>query len=102
MATIRQAASHEPEALDAQWYLSLHAPDGASCCSMNKDCEPVADYRASADPGGYEAKWHGEWIKVPATAVLKRADNPTGRAVVCVLYLDGNPVARCFVTPAEG
>jgi len=63
-----------------------------------KRCE----YRPSSVPGGYEALWHGEWARIDPSAVLNRADNPTGRPVLCVRYFNGHPIARCFIRPAEG
>lgn len=35
------------------------------------------------DGGHYEALIDGEWREVPPHTILKRADNPTGQAVVC-------------------
>ncbi len=79
----------------APWYQSLHQPGTEiSCCSL-ADCRPT-DYRSG--PNGYEAYIEGSWVAVPPDKVLRRVDNPTGRAVVC--YLPGKGIL-CFVTPDE-
>ncbi|HUZ75824.1 MAG TPA: hypothetical protein VMU87_22785 [Stellaceae bacterium] len=79
----------------APWYQSLRQPGTqVSCCSL-ADCRPT-DYRTGAN--GYEAYIEGSWVAVPPDKVLRRVDNPTGRAVVC--YLPGWGIL-CFVTPDE-
>ncbi len=79
----------------APWYHSLRQPgSGISCCSM-ADCRPV-DYRTVNDH--YEAFIEGEWRPVPPEKVLTRADNPTGRAVVCWTKMSG---IMCFVRGPE-
>ena len=94
---------HDPGELDAEWFNSLRSPNGLSCCSNHHDCETVSDYRLGAAPGSYRARWHGQWIEVPASVVLTRADNPTGMPVLCVATNGpGVIIARCFVRPAEG
>ena len=79
----------------APWYESLRQPGTeVSCCSL-ADCRPT-EYRTSGT--GYEAYIEGSWVAVPPDKVLRRVDNPTGRAVVC--YLPGKGIL-CFVTPDE-
>jgi hypothetical protein len=97
-----QAAAHDPSEPNAAWYKSLRSNRGEACCTAHRDCETVSKYRQSLVPGGYEALWHGEWARVDPSAVLNRADNPTGLPVLCVHYLDGHPIARCFIRPTEG
>jgi hypothetical protein len=79
----------------APWFNSLRQPgSGISCCSI-ADCRPV-DYRTVDNH--YEAFIEGEWRAVPPDKVLTRADNPTGRAVVCWTKLSG---IMCFVRGPE-
>jgi hypothetical protein len=79
----------------APWFNSLRQPGTeVSCCSI-ADCRPT-EYRTGRD--GYEALIEGSWVAVPPDKVLRRVDNPTGRAVVC--YLPGKGIL-CFVTPDE-
>ena len=96
------AAAHDPSEPNAAWYKSLTSNRGEACCTAHRDCETVSQYRQSLVPGGYEALWHGEWARIDPSAVLHRADNPTGLPVLCVHYLDGHPIARCFIRPSEG
>jgi hypothetical protein len=91
------SAAPPPDADPAQapWFNSLHQPgSGISCCSI-ADCRPV-DYRTVGDH--YEAYIEGEWRPVPPDKVITRADNPTGRAVVCWTKLSG---IMCFVRGPE-
>jgi hypothetical protein len=78
----------------APWFRSLQGNDGVSCCS-------IADCRATDDrvkDGHYEALIAGAWIPVPDDKVLRRTDNPTGRAVVCWLPNRG---VMCFIAGSE-
>jgi hypothetical protein len=75
----------------APWYRSLQQPQsGVSCCSV-ADCRAV-DYRIVDKH--YEVFIQGDWLAVPPDKVLTRADNPTGRAVVCWTRSTG---IMCFV-----
>lgn len=86
------AYAHDGDQPLAQWYRSLQAPTGESCCNM-KDCQPV-DARINGDH--WEAKVQGTWQQIPDNIILKR-DNLEGRAVLCIY---GGSM-RCFVPPAE-
>lgn len=79
----------------APWYRGLMQPGThISCCSL-ADCRPV-DYRYAG--GDIEARADGKWIDVPASVVLKRTENPTGRGVLCgVEGTDGIWTVFCFV-----
>jgi hypothetical protein len=73
------------------WFEDLRQPGtGHSCCSI-ADCRPV-DYRIIEDH--YEAFVDDQWVAVPSDKVLRRLDNPTGRAVVCWTPYLG---VMCFV-----
>ncbi len=94
-APSRAAPPADADPTLAPWFNSLRQPgSGISCCSI-ADCGPV-DYRTVADH--YEAFIEGEWRVVPPDKVLKRADNPTGRAVVCWTKPTG---IMCFIRGPE-
>lgn len=96
------AYGHDPGEPFAEWFQSLRSPKtGSSCCSAQRDCKQVDDYRAGKEPGSYEVKYEGAWVSVPADVVLQRIDNPTARPVLCIGYIDGQPYARCFVRSSE-
>jgi hypothetical protein len=79
----------------APWFQSLMQPGtGISCCS-EADCRRT-EFRINGDH--YEALIDGTWHKVPNSSVLKRADNPTGSAVVCYTPALG---IMCFVRGPE-
>jgi hypothetical protein len=64
----------------APWFEDLRQPGtGHSCCSI-ADCRTV-DARVVQDH--YEAFIDDRWMVVPPDKILRRYDNPTGRAVVC-------------------
>jgi hypothetical protein len=101
------AAAHPPWAEFADWFRTLKEPgtdammDGSiSCCTPSRDCH-MTDYETDAE-GRYWIIAEGERIQVPSEKMLQRTDNPTGRAVACLRYLDGHPIVRCFVRPPEG
>jgi hypothetical protein len=98
MLTANSAAARPPPDADpmlAPWFEDLRQPDtGQSCCSI-ADCRP-ADYRIVEDH--YEAFVDDQWMAVPSDKVLRRLDNPTGRAVVCWTRTLG---IMCFVTGPE-
>jgi hypothetical protein len=79
----------------APWFQSLKQPGtGMSCCSM-ADCRP-ADFRIQG--GQYQAMIGGAWRPVPPEVVLRREDNPTGRAIVCYTPYFG---IMCFIKGPE-
>lgn len=97
------AAAHDGADPLSAWYRSLVDPEtGISCCSMQRDCQPVDDYHASTTPGGYVVQIEGRSVEVPPNKVLQRTDNPTGHAVLCIMRVDGVPVPRCLVRAVEG
>ena len=66
------------------WFKSLMRNDGKGSCCGTADCR-VVDYRTG--PQGYEAFLDGQWSVVPPEIILRRHDNPTGGAVLCVDHL---------------
>jgi hypothetical protein len=94
-APLHAAPPPDADPAMAPWFNSLRQPgSGISCCSI-ADCRPV-DYRTVDNH--YEAFIEGEWRAVPPEKVITRADNPTGRAVVCWTKLSG---IMCFVRGPE-
>jgi len=94
-APSRAAPPADADPALAPWFNSLRQPgSGISCCSI-ADCRP-AEYRVVDNH--YEAFIEGEWRAVPPDKVLTRADNPTGRAIVCWTKLSG---IMCFVRGPE-
>jgi len=78
------------------WFESLKQPGtGVSCCSIS-DCRPV-QYRLA--PDGYEALVGSMWVHVPDDRVLRRQQNPLGRAVLCRSPASGT--IFCFVPGPE-
>ena len=93
LARARPPANGDPAL--APWFRSLTQPGtGMSCCSI-ADCRET-DFRIIGDH--YEALIQGQWREIPADKVLARADNPTGRAVVCWSPALG---IMCFVRGPE-
>ena len=98
------AQARPPEDADpalAPWFQGLRAGNGSSCCSQ-ADCRAV-EYRVVKDH--YEALIGRQfdldpprWVEVPPSHVLKKTDNPVGRAVACWLPSIG---ILCFVLPAQ-
>jgi hypothetical protein len=99
------AQARPPENADpalAPWFQSLRTDKGVSCCSL-ADCRPV-EYRTTGDH--YEALIKPpefdvdspEWVPVPQSHILKRTQNPVGRAVACWEPFSG---ILCFVLPAQ-
>lgn len=98
-ADARPPANADPAL--APWFEGLHASNGGSCCSQ-ADCRAV-DYRIVGNH--YEALIGEQfdvrpprWVSVPPSHILKKTDNPVGRAVACWLPYTG---ILCFVLPAQ-
>jgi hypothetical protein len=79
----------------APWFKSLRTEDGGSCYS-EADCRPV-EYRVIEDH--YEALIGQQfgvdpprWLAVPRERILKKTDNPLGRAVACWPSPAGCPI----------
>ncbi len=99
-----QVQARPPENADpalAPWFESLQAEDGGRCCSM-ADCRPV-EYRIDGED--YEALIGNQfevepprWTVVPAARILKKTENPVGRAIACWTPYTG---ILCFVLPSQ-
>ncbi|MBV8913052.1 MAG: hypothetical protein JOZ05_08455, partial [Acetobacteraceae bacterium] len=97
LAPLGASAAPPPDADPgfAPWFRGLRVPGtGTSCCSI-ADCRP-AESRIVGDH--YEVFIDGKWLRVPPELILERADNPTGRAVVCWTPTAG---ILCFVRGPE-
>jgi hypothetical protein len=87
------------------WFQGLTDPVGGGSCCSQADCRPV-EYRTAGDH--FEVligKQYGEdvephWEPVEPERVLRKTDNPTGRAIACWLPYT-TPKVLCFVRPAE-
>ena len=75
----------------SRWYESLMRNDGKGSCCGTSDCRAV-DYRTG--PHG-EVFVDGEWTAVPGDIILRRHDNPTGGAVLCIEHLFRT--MHCFI-----
>jgi hypothetical protein len=71
--------------------------DGGGSCCDTADCR-VVSYRIG--PKGYEAFVDGQWTTIPDNIVLRRHDNPTGGAVLCINH--SLRTMRCFVPGPQG
>jgi hypothetical protein len=88
------------------WFKSLRGPSGIHCCDV-ADGHPT-DWEIR--PSGYyipnPIDPAGEWIPVPAAAVVHNAGNPVGQAIVwwTMVEIDEDQSGifiRCFV-PGNG
>jgi hypothetical protein len=79
----------------APWFRSLEAPNGTGCCAA-ADCRRTFSRLTAV---GYETMIEDEWVAVPWERVLRRADNPTGEAIVC--YVPHTQLILCFVRPPD-
>jgi hypothetical protein len=83
-----------------QWFDSLASRRGP-CCSV-ADGQSVEDVDWDTKNGQYRVRLDGQWIEVPADALVT-APNKFGPAVVW-LYKDyeGKTQIRCFIPGAAG
>lgn len=87
-----------------QWFRQQRKPDTyALCCSepdVGSDAEIVEEDIRNGEYWVRSPTTRGEWIKVPAHAVLTEP-NKFGRPVVWWRWQDGHPVAFCY-SPGGG
>lgn len=81
------------------WFSGLHNGNGMPCCD-GSDAVSLEDpdWDASAE-GHYRVKLEGQWVDVPADAVVT-VPNRYGPALVWPWYLNGKPAVRCFMPGA--
>ena len=105
-STARAAPPEHADPAMAGWFQSLQRPDGLGGCCSQSDCRAVEyrqildHYEALVTPEAFPATAKEPmWVGIPAKVVLKKTDNPTGRAILCWTPGTG---PLCFVTPPEG
>jgi len=106
-------AGVDPDSPTAKWFRGLTDNNGNGCCGEG-DCRTV-EFRIRGN--NYEAliadPWPDgqdkSWQVVPEDKIVKKTDNPMGRAVACIGPWDwknnnlagqpGHPYWYCFVLP---
>ena len=78
------------------WFKSAIAPNGVPCCDISDGHRTEYDFRA----GAYWVPIEGQWLQVPAHAIIRDHGNPVGEAVVWYVRHRGSIVISCFV-PAD-
>jgi hypothetical protein len=81
-----------PEEIRA-WFKSVKSPQGIPCCDISDGHRTDYDMRDNH----YWVPIDGNWVEVPAEAVLKDLGNPVGDAVVWYTLFHGKAYIRCFV-----
>lgn len=89
-----RAHDHNHQELDG-WFKSLHSRGGAWCCNG----EDAEEAEWDTGTGKYRVFVEGQWIDVPADAVVE-GPNKVGGARVWLYYTNGRPNVRCFL-PGE-
>jgi hypothetical protein len=78
------------------WFKSVIAPNGVPCCDESDGYRTEYDVRG----GAYWVPIEGQWMQVPAHAVIRDRGNPVGEAVVWYVHHRGSIIISCFV-PAD-
>jgi hypothetical protein len=78
------------------WFKGVTAPNGVPCCDISDGHRTEYDFRA----GAYWVPIEGQWMEVPAHAIIRDRGNPVGEAVVWYVHHRGGIVISCFV-PAD-
>jgi hypothetical protein len=78
------------------WFKGVVAPNGVPCCDMADGHRTEYDFRE----GAYWVPIEGQWMAVPAHAVIRDRGNPVGEAVVWYVHHRGSIIISCFV-PAD-
>jgi hypothetical protein len=101
MAWAAPPAGADPNSPKAALYRALKDPAGFSCCSI-ADCRPAS---AWIEGGHWKARLNSDpqqIIDIPDDKVLHDQQSPEGlEAVLCLGYLSGEPIVRCFVPPGQ-
>jgi hypothetical protein len=84
-----------PDPSLSPWFEGLIDPETALSCCAETDCRAV-DARIARDH--HEVLIDGAWVAIPEGKIVRRTDNPTGRAVLCWSPAMG---IMCFV-PGPG
>ena len=78
------------------WFKGVIAPNGVPCCDISDGHRTEYDFR----DGAYWVPIEGQWMQVPAHAIIRDRGNPVGEAVVWYVHHRGSIVISCFV-PAD-
>jgi hypothetical protein len=78
------------------WFKGVVAPNGVPCCDIADGHRTEYDYR----DGAYWVPIEGQWMPVPAHAIIRDRGNPVGEAVVWYVHHRGAIIISCFV-PAD-
>ena len=78
------------------WFKGVIAPNGVPCCDIADGHRTEYEFRE----GGYWVPIEGQWMPVPAHAVILDRGNPVGEAVVWYVHHRGGIIISCFV-PAD-
>ena len=79
------------------WFKSVIGPSGVPCCDISDGHRTGYDMRE----GIYWVPVDGQWVPVPAQAVIRDAGNPIGEAVVWYARFGDTVIIRCFVPANE-
>lgn len=80
------------------WFKSVKSKNGIPCCDISDGHRTDFTMHGSV----YRVPINGEWMDVPAAAVVEDSGNPTGDAVVWYTEYHGQVYIRCFVAGAQG
>ena len=78
------------------WFKGVIAPNGVPCCDISDGHRTEYDFRE----GAYWVPIEGQWMQVPAHAIIRDRGNPVGEAVVWYVHHRGGIIISCFV-PAD-
>jgi hypothetical protein len=78
------------------WFKGVIAPNGVPCCDISDGHRTEYDFRE----GAYWVPIEGQWMQVPAHAIIRDRGNPVGEAVVWYVHHRGTVIISCFV-PAD-
>jgi hypothetical protein len=78
------------------WFKSVMAPNGVPCCDISDGHRTEYNFRE----GSYWVPIEGQWMAVPAHAIIRDRGNPVGEAVVWYVHHRGSIIISCFV-PAD-
>ena len=80
-----------------EWFKGVKSQHGVPCCDIADGHRTDYDMRKNQ----YWVPINGNWMPVPADAVLDNVGNPVGDAVVWYSIYGNHVVIRCFV-PGSG
>jgi hypothetical protein len=75
------------------WFKGVIAPNGVPCCDISDGHRTDYNFR----DGAYWVPIEGQWMQVPAHAIIRDRGNPIGEAVVWYVHHRGSIVISCFV-----